>query len=239
MPIRLFRLRFALVLFVAALGIVLVTPALRVRILTDMGRYLIHNDPLATADAIVIAVDGSGPEVLEAADLVREGQAGKVWVLAGPPDLLGQEFARHGLPDSDKATVAVQTLHALGVKDAQMATPRVDGSNSETAMLPRWCVSHQYGKVIFIVVADHSYRVRRMLDRALVDSGIDADIRIHVSRYAPFKADGWWSGRGGVRTLIVEYQKLMLDLLSHPLSDQPRPPSRRPDSGLSGAPVSP
>ena len=226
MSIRRLKLK-SLLLIPVLLCFLLLVPALRVRTLTGLGAGLIHIDPLAEseADAIVIAVDGSGPEVLEAADLVHEGRARKVWVLAGPPDELGQEFARHGLPYADKATVAVQTLHALGVKEAEMALPRVDGSNSEAGMLPGWFASHHYQHIIFVVVADHTHRMRRMLDRELAAKATAVDVRIRTSRYAPFKADAWWLGRGGVRTLIVEYQKLVLDLLSHPFdTGAPRQP---------------
>jgi uncharacterized SAM-binding protein YcdF (DUF218 family) len=204
-----------LVTLLALVGLSLV-PSVRVGVLTRVGRALVHADPVDSADAIVIAVDGSGPEVLEAADLVRSGLTQKVWVLAGPPDELGLEFARHGLPYADKSTVAVQTLRALGVKQAEIATPRVDGSNSEAEMLPAWIKSHQYKRIVFIVVADHSQRIRRMMNRVLATDATAPDIRIHYSRYAQFKPEDWWRARGGVRTVIVEYQKLILDVFSHP-----------------------
>jgi hypothetical protein len=185
-------------------------------LLRKVGQGLVHQDELRQADAIIIAVDGTAPEVLAAADLVRAGYASKVWVLTGPPDELGLEFARRGLPYADKSTVALNTLRALGVKNAELVLPRVDGTNSEIDLLPRWLKEKQYENIIFVVVADHSHRVRRMLDRTLVKEKPVPTIAVHYSEFAQYKSDDWWRSRGGIRTVIVEYQKLAIDILSHP-----------------------
>jgi hypothetical protein len=43
-------------------------------------------------------------------------------------------------------------------------------------------------------------------------------VLVRYSRYSEFNPDTWWSTRDGVRTEIIEFEKLLLDVLSHPLS---------------------
>lgn len=214
---RYLKLKVALIVLLAVVLVPLFVQPWREDLLIKVGQALIHHDELQQADAIVIAVDGTAPEVLEAVDLVHAGYAPKVWVLAGPPDELGLEFARRGLPYADKSTVAVSTLKALGVKNVEIARPRVDGTHGEIDLLPGWLAEQQYKKIIFVVVADHSHRVRRMLDRALTTEKTSPTVLVRYSKFAQYKAEDWWRARGGIRTVIVEYQKLVLDVLQHPL----------------------
>jgi hypothetical protein len=207
--------RVLLAVSLLAIVLILSVPTLRNATLLRFGALLVHADAIATADVIVIAVDGGAPEILEAVDLVHAGFAHSVWVFSEPMDEMGQEFARRGLPYADKSAVAVQTLRALGVPDAQLVVPPVDGSNREAERLPAWCREHQFKRVIFLVVADHSRRMKRMLERSTTGEGVP-DIRVRYSRYAQFQPETWWTTRSGVRMAIIESEKLLLDVLNHP-----------------------
>ena len=48
--------------------------------------------------------------------------------------------------------------------------------------------------------------------------GRPVTVRVHSSRYARFDPDRWWQTRTGLRTGIVELQKLLLDIARHPFS---------------------
>jgi hypothetical protein len=41
---------------------------------------------------------------------------------------------------------------------------------------------------------------------------------VRPARYSNFDPDRWWEDRGGVRIEIVEVQKLLLDVVLHPMS---------------------
>jgi len=43
-------------------------------------------------------------------------------------------------------------------------------------------------------------------------------VRIRSARYSSFDPDRWWTTRDAVRTEIVEIQKLLLDVVRHPIS---------------------
>jgi hypothetical protein len=43
-------------------------------------------------------------------------------------------------------------------------------------------------------------------------------VTIQPARYSSFDPDRWWESRGGVRTEVVELQKLVLEIVLHPIS---------------------
>jgi len=43
-------------------------------------------------------------------------------------------------------------------------------------------------------------------------------VMVQPARYPIFDRDRWWETRDGVRTEIVELQKLVLEIVLHPLS---------------------
>ena len=43
-------------------------------------------------------------------------------------------------------------------------------------------------------------------------------VTIQPARYSSFDPDRWWETRGGVRTEIIELQKLVFDVVLHPMS---------------------
>jgi uncharacterized SAM-binding protein YcdF (DUF218 family) len=195
-------------------ALLLSLPGARHKLLRAAGWALVANDEKHPVDVIVIGVDDYGAGVLEAADLVKEGVATRVAVFEDPPDATDREFMRRGVPHHDAAALSVQQLNALGIASVTVIRRRVSGSNEEAALLPKWCIEQGYHSVLMVTSPDHSYRVRRILQRSMRGSGIDVTVR--SSRYSKFDPNGWWLSRVGVRTELVESEKLLLDLVTHP-----------------------
>src|SRR5438270_10622762 len=84
------------VLALAALAIVAIR-SLREPVLRTAGWVLIVNEPVASADMIVLSLDSGGAGALEAADLVQSGISKRVAVFMGPPSGEDHEFVRRGL----------------------------------------------------------------------------------------------------------------------------------------------
>jgi hypothetical protein len=43
-------------------------------------------------------------------------------------------------------------------------------------------------------------------------------VTVQPARYSSFDPDRWWETRGGIRTEIVELQKLVFEAVLHPMS---------------------
>jgi uncharacterized SAM-binding protein YcdF (DUF218 family) len=188
-------------------------PAARVPLLRAAGWALVAADPLERADVIVIAAYADGEGVLEAAELVKAGFATRVAIFAAVPDAVDREILRRGLPFESGASLATRQLKALGVTAIEEIA-LASGTHAEAELLPPWCDREGIRSLIFVTTPDHSRRLRRVLQRAM--AGRPTKIMVHPARYSTFDPDSWWQSRDSIRTEIVEFQKLVLDVISHP-----------------------
>jgi uncharacterized SAM-binding protein YcdF (DUF218 family) len=202
------------VLALAAFAIVAIRP-LREPVMRAAGWALVVNEPVAPADIIVLSLDSGGAGPLEAADLVQSGISKQVAVFNDPPSGEDHEFIRRGLPYEDAAAKQIRQLRWLGVTDVVQIS-RADSTYSESRVLPAWCDEHQLGSIVVVSSKDHSRRLRRVLDRVM--KGHPTRVTVHPEHYSSFDPDRWWETRGGVRTEIFELQKLLLDVVLHPMS---------------------
>jgi hypothetical protein len=204
-------------LLVLACVIASVVPSIRIRFLRAAGWALVvHRQPIQSADVIVVAIDADGAGTLEAADLVHKGVSTRVAVFATPPDArTDSEFLRRGIPYEDAAAISIRQLRSLGVDNVEQIARTVAGSEEEGEVLPAWCDQHQYRSVVVVTTSDHSRRLRRILRRSLNSHRTVVTL---PSRYSGFDPDRWWKTRGGARTEIIEFEKLLLDIVRHPIS---------------------
>ena len=209
------RRRGLIVLLVVGLGAagLLAVPASRNTLLSAAGWMLVAEDPPRQADIIIVSTDSLAAGILEAGKLVDAGYATRVALFERPPSPLQDELKRRGLPHVDLRATSLELLHALGITDIE-TIPAVVGTNDEGDVLQKWCVAKGIHSVLFVSVADHSRRTRRVLGRALAQHGIPVTVR--WARFSQFDPDHWWLSRNGQRTEIVESQKLLVDVLRHP-----------------------
>lgn len=196
--------------------VTLMLPASRHSILRAAGWSLVAQDPLVSSDVVVVAVDAGPVGVLDAADLVHGGIAARVALLGEIPTAGDSEFARRGVAYEGPVAASARYLNLLGVPDVERIPASVDGTQAEGRALRDWCIRRQIRSVIVVSTADHSRRLRRVLQRSM--RGSPARIVVRSSRFSSFDPDSWWLTRTGVRTQIVETQKLLLDIARHPLS---------------------
>ena len=197
----------------------LTLPTLQGPILRTVGGALVAEDAVVPADVVVVATGADGAGVLEAADLLERGVAPRVAVFADPPDpVIDREFLRRGAPYEDAAARSVRQLRSLGVEAVAIERiPRaVAGSEDEGRALPEWCQKRRLRSVLVVTTWDHSRRLRRLLRRSM--QGQETRVGVRASRYSQFDPERWWDTREGVRTGIVELQKLLFDVARHPIS---------------------
>ena len=174
---------------------------------------LVAEDPPAKADIIVVSTDSLAAGILEAGKLFDAGYAARVAVFEHQPGPLQAELARRNLPRIDLQAWSVDLLHALGINQVSLI-PAVVGTNDEGDVLLQWCRANGIRSILFVSVADHSRRTRRVLNRALARNGVAVSVR--WARLSQFDPDHWWQDRNGQRIEIIESQKLILDILRHP-----------------------
>jgi hypothetical protein len=203
-----------IVLLLSTVGVLI--PAFRRAALRAAGWALVTNGRISSPDVIVVAVGGHGAGVLEAADLLHRGVATRVAVFLEPPTEVDEEFKRRGIPNEDATARSVRQLRALGVDKIDYIPGYVSGSEDEGPALAKWCDEHLFRSVLVVTTADHSRRLSRVLKRSI--KGSQVHVAVHSARYSQFDPDKWWMSRTGTRTELEETEKLLLDLLRHPIS---------------------
>lgn len=209
------RRRIALVLVLLVVFSIAI-PAARHSILQAAGRALVVDEPVTSADIIVVSGEADGAGVLEASDLVRSGVAKRVAIFSYPRTTTEQEFTRRGVPYRDKTGRYLDELNALGVVNVEQIPTFVTGTEDEGPVLARWCDAHQIHSVVLVGSREHSRRLRRVLQRSIKGHLITA--AVCGSPYSEFDPDSWWTSRWGVRAEIIESEKLLLDIVRHPIS---------------------
>jgi hypothetical protein len=205
-----------LILLALAAAAILAVPSIWESVLRAAGGVLVVNEPVTPADIIVISSDSGGAGALQAADLVHSGIATRVAVFADPPSGEDLEFIRRRLPYEDMAARQIRQLSSLDVTDV-VQIPRTEaGTGGEVQILAPWCDQHELQSVVFVVARDHSRRIRRVLNRDM--KGHPTRVTVQAERYSSFDPDRWWETRSGIRTEIVEFEKLVLDIILHPIS---------------------
>jgi|SRR5882724_3262872 len=208
--------RSMLIVAVLAAATIVAVPSVLEPVLRAAGWVLVVEERTTPADIIVISLDSEGAGALEAADLVRGGIATRVAVFTDPPSGEDLEFIRRGLPYEDASARQIRQLRWLGVTDV-VQIPRTEaGTEGEGQVLPLWCEQHELRSIVFVVARDHSRRMRRVLNRVM--KGHPTSVTVQPAHYSSFDPDRWWETHTGFRTEIVELQKLVLDVLLHPMS---------------------
>lgn len=178
------------------------------------GWALVVNEPVTPADIIVVSLDSGGAGALEAADLVKSGIATRVGIFTDPPSGEDLEFIRRGLPYEDESAKQIRQLRWLGATDIVEISRTEAGTEGEGQVLPSWCDHHELKSIVFVVARDHSRRIRRVLNRIM--KGHLTRVTVQPARYSSFDPDRWWETRSGIRTEIIEFEKLALDFILHP-----------------------
>ena len=191
-------------------------PVIRGAILRTVGRALVVDEPVAPADVIVIPLWAGAAGAIDAADLVQSRIADRVAILTEPPRPAEQELSRRGVSYQDETADLVQVLHALGVTNVEVIPDPAAGTHEESHVLLSWCDQRQFRSIVVVSAPDHSRRVRRVLHRSLLGHPTRVDVR--SARYSSFDPNRWWQTREGIRIEIMELQKLLLDVVRHPIS---------------------
>ena len=180
----------------------------RVALLEAIGGFLIVQDEVHPAEAIVV-LSGSLPDrILEAVDLYRAHLAPRI-ILTREQPLPGLAALRERgatLPEHHEQNISI--AEQLGVPaDAIAVMPTATTSTlAETRALVAYLREQHIHSILLVTSKAHSRRAR-LTFRTL--AGPDLRIAVCPSRYDPFSATDWWHERAFVRRAVIEYGKLL------------------------------
>jgi len=113
------------------------------------------------------------------------------------------------------ADIVVITVDADGAGVLEAADLIHGGIAPRVAVFADWSRERRFRSIVVVCSRDHSRRLRRVFQRSF--KGHPTRILVRAARHSTFDPDRWWQDRDGVRTHVVESQKLLLDLIRHPI----------------------
>jgi uncharacterized SAM-binding protein YcdF (DUF218 family) len=161
---------------------------------------LIRDEGPAKADALVVlAGDPYGQRLLHAAELARQGYAGKV-IVSGPSYF-----------DIHECDIAIQFAVRKGYPvEYFIALPNDALSTREEARVVLEELKRRGMRSFLLVTSDyHTARAGRIYRSTMKKLGGGPDMRLVAAPDKWFSRDGWWKSREGLKIVFMEWSKTL------------------------------
>ncbi len=169
--------------------------------LLGVGRWLVVEDPLEKAQAIVVLSGGMPLRAVEAARLYREGYAPKMWLTHSTEPgatLEAMQIPYHGEDFYDSQVLMRQGVPADAIRTLE---PPVINTADELADVAA-ALDPEKGKTVIIVTSKvHTRRVRILWHRLGAGAGHAV---IRAASDDPFKPRRWWRTSGDALNVVRE-----------------------------------
>ena len=176
--------------------------------LPRLGAWLVIEDPLQKADAIIVLGGTMYERPLEAVELHQAGWAPQIYLFRQVADFGETQLMARGVPYLREVDIQVDVLRQLGVEPQAIHVLNEAGSTAEEASLLAALASREeFARVIIITSKQHTRRARLVMTRRLDDLGVQVIMR--ASRYDRSDVDRWWANRSTLRFTLFETQRLL------------------------------
>ena len=178
--------------------------ASRVRLLTAAADYLVVDDPLRPADAILLLNGDYNTRPFQAAALYRQGLAPLILVAqaeAQPAEALGL------VRNDTQISIAVMEAKGVPADRIVLLPGPVTSTYDEAVALRNYAAAHPLHSVLLVTSAFHTRRADWIVTREL--AGLDVSLEVSAVPYDGFDATNWWQSENGLIALNNEYVKLV------------------------------
>ncbi len=194
------------------LTLCLLTYALRVPLLTGVGRGLIVEDELHPADILFLLNGDYNTRPFYAAELYARGLAPRLVIARAEPS----PAERLGLiPNETDISVAI--LERQGVPPEAIAILPVPGgvtsTYDEAVVLRAYVEANAIRRVILVTSAFHTRRAAWIVRREL--EGLNVTVELAAARNPGYDETNWWQSEAGLINVNNEYIKLGYYLIAY------------------------
>jgi len=178
-------------------------------ILTQLGKYLVVQHPVAKSDLIVCMAGGDVERGLASADLFAGGLAPRIFIAREPlPDGL-ETLKQKGIAYPESIDRVTMIFRNLGVPESAVirSDQPVESTLDEAERVGALIQDKKYRSLILVTSPTHSRRAWLTFRKAIPVK--DFRITVVPTPYSKFRAEDWWKKRRYVREVIIEYQKLI------------------------------
>lgn len=170
-------------------------------LVANLGNFLIVNDELHKADAIVVFSGDNGPRTEKGVELLKEG-LGDYLILSG------------GIVYDDVTMAELMKNHAikLGVPKEKILIDDKASTTHENAEFTKEIIEENNFKSIIVVTSEyHSRRSKLAMEKVLKNTSIDGQqVKVMIAHATEEKfTTKWWTSGNSILILISEYLKLI------------------------------
>lgn len=187
------------------------------------GSWLVVEDPLTRAEVAVVLSGLPTSRALAARDLYRQGLVETIWVIPEPinkiegelvNDEVFDELVRAKLVDPSTAQWAQRILVSMGIpKDHIVILPKPAQGTINEAHWVREAFKDRLPKRLVLITSKSASRRARYIFRDVFKHD-DVDILSSPTPYDPFDAARWWAQPRHALTVVTEYEKLLINVLT-------------------------
>lgn len=184
---------------VAALILVLVVAG--VFAFRGVGRWLIREDPLAHADAIVVLSGGMPYRAEGAADLFRQGYAPEVWLTQ--PESPAAGLSTMGIHFVGEEEYSREILIHEGVPSGaiHILSAQIIDTEQEIDEISREMLAEHAASVIIVTSPEHTRRVHVLWVRI---AGTHQKAIVRAAAEDPFDRNHWWHNTRDAFSVVRE-----------------------------------
>lgn len=188
-------------IFARVLSVIIVLSVIlvvfHVPILEGFARWLIVQDKLEKADAIVVlAGDSNGERVAQGVELYKRGY-GKFILMSGGPVMWKETYAEN----------MRRQARALGVPDRDIVVQAQSESTYEDARFSYAILKERKVRSIILVTSPfHSRRAMRTAKRVF---GKEIKIISYPVQKSRSRAEGWWTRHEDTQTIVWELEAMI------------------------------
>lgn len=173
------------------------------------GRFLVVDEPVQPADAIVVLAGSRAERWMEALDLYKDRIAPHIVLSSDRMEGAEFELRRRGIHLPRHSDLVREAMIQLGVPQeaVEVLPSAVDNTASEATDVRAIAIARGWKRLLVVTSKYHTRRARFAFLRASQSTGID--VRIRASRYDGAVPQKWWKYRSDVRYVLSELSKLL------------------------------
>ena len=197
-------------LLIATIGLL----TARLFIFFELGNWLVVNDELKQADAIVVLMGSPGDRILEVKDVYSDSLSNLI-LFVEDDDPGRKELKTRGIILQDDADKSRKLAIQLGIPDSVIFILPGDANSTidEAKILREYIDNNNLKSIILVTSSSHIRRASMIFNNELSQCKNEIEIICNPSKYSNFDGENWWRERESRKKVVLEYLKLIQFLL--------------------------
>lgn len=199
---------FAIVLFLLYL--------VRHQILEGAANLLSIDNASKGADMIVVLSGDPFHRIPKAAQLYREGYAGRILTIDREQNTQRKVLEEMGYKLPDPSLMPIQLLRKEGIPDGdivRISTAQASSTIDEARILKNFCQRHFLKRFIIVTTTFHTARAYWIFKK--IFKGLNITIEVAAAAHSTYSEKNWWKDENGFLSYFNEYLKWVYYLIHY------------------------